>query len=457
MQTQNDRHKTILSGPPRLIVQAGWWIIAGVLVATFAAGVPVRLDALLTVVGGEGSAQVAGLAPQLQGVYTLGLGPQEAGALQALGLSQRFYAAYVVGFEVALALICLAMAFLIFWRRSDDWMALWVSLSLVLLGTSSVTPELPTLAAVSAGWALLLVSLVYTGSPALGMVSHVHILLLLPDGRFVPRWTLALAAAFTGGMFALECYAGILAGRWWVLSIFIVLIGVPAWLGLVTLGVISQMYRYRRVSGPVQRQQTKWMVVGLAGFTLGFMLNAISLFVVSQQSGLPRVLTNLARAPLVTLLLLFLPVGLGFAILRYRLWDIDLIIRRTLIYSGLTAALVLVYLGSVVLLQALFQALTGARQSEFVTVVSTLAIAALFIPLRRRLQDLIDRLFYRRKYDAAKTLAAFSATLRDETDLAKLTERSLSVVDETMRPAHVSLWLRENDMGRVDPKGFRNL
>jgi hypothetical protein len=145
------------------------------------------------------------------------------------------------------------------------------------------------------------------------------------------------------------------------------------------------------------------------------------------------------------LLLLPLPFSIAIAVLRYQLFDIDLLIRRTLIYSMLTASLAFVYFSSVVLLQQFFRAVTGAQQSEIVTVISTLAIAALFVPLRQRVQAFIDQRFYRRKYDAAKTLAAFSATARDEVELDKLTERLVAVVEETMQPAYVSLWLRSSD------------
>jgi hypothetical protein len=137
-----------------------------------------------------------------------------------------------------------------------------------------------------------------------------------------------------------------------------------------------------------------------------------------------------------------IPVATGIAIFRYRLFDIDRIVNRALVYGLLTAVLVLVYLGGVISLQYAFRAITG-QESNLAVVASTLAIAALFGPLRRRIQGAIDRRFYRRKYDARKTLETFSAKLRDETDLDRLGDEMVSVVRETMQPEYVSLWLRD--------------
>ena len=143
------------------------------------------------------------------------------------------------------------------------------------------------------------------------------------------------------------------------------------------------------------------------------------------------------------------PIAIGFAVLKYRLYDIEIIINRALVYGSLTAMLVALYFGGIVVLQRLFVLLTG-QQSTLAVVASTLLIAALFTPLRRRIQSFIDRRFYRRKYDAQKTLEAFSSKMRDEADLEALSDDLESVVRETMQPAHVSLWVRPETSSKVE-------
>ncbi len=192
---------------------------------------------------------------------------------------------------------------------------------------------------------------------------------------------------------------------------------------------ISLILRLRRARG-VERQQLKWFVYSAAMMVGGFATS----FVFSG-------LANSIAWSLGILGFMVLPVATGIAILRYRLYDIDALINRTLVYGALTATLVLVYVGSVAGLQRLLSPVVG-EDNGLAVVASTLLIAALFGPLRRRVQGFIDRRFYRRKYDAAKTLAAFGAKLRDEIELETLNEELLTVVNETMQPAHASLWLR---------------
>jgi hypothetical protein len=205
-------------------------------------------------------------------------------------------------------------------------------------------------------------------------------------------------------------------------------------LGAGIIGAVaSVVVRFRRSRG-VERQQMKWFVYAVA-----------PMLVFPIESYLPGIISSVALAAV----LIGLPTAIGIAVLRYRLYDIDVIINRTLVYGSLTAVLVTAYVGSIVVLLAAFRSLTG-QDSQLTIVVSTLAIAALFNPLRRRIQALVDRRFYRRKYDAAKTLEDFSARLLDETDLAELNEELLAVVRETMQPAHVSLWLRPDTSSKRD-------
>jgi hypothetical protein len=203
---------------------------------------------------------------------------------------------------------------------------------------------------------------------------------------------------------------------------------------LMLVALISLFIRLRRAR-QVERQQIKWFVYATA-LTLS---GAILTYPVSDAIGSVW-LKWIAFVPLIVGVLA-IPIAMGIAILRYRLYEIDLIINRTLVYGLLTAALAIFYFGSVTALQSLFSLLTG-QGNTLAIVVSTLAIAALFNPLRRRFQGFIDHRFYRRKYDARTTLEAFGSKLRDETDLEKLCEDLGEVVDETMQPSHISLWLR---------------
>jgi hypothetical protein len=208
----------------------------------------------------------------------------------------------------------------------------------------------------------------------------------------------------------------------------------------VVLGIMAtQTYRYRQVSTPVERQQTKWIVlsviegvlVGTAYFSLPIVFPALSR---------PDSLYFLLARPAYNVLWLFVPVCFGVAILRYHLWDIDAIINKALVYGLLTGILAVIFVGVVIGLQAIARTTTG-QDSPIALVASTLLIAGLVQPLRSRIQKVIDRRFYRAKYDAQKTLVAFSATLRNEVSLSEVQLRLVGVVEETFRPTHVSLWL----------------
>jgi hypothetical protein len=204
---------------------------------------------------------------------------------------------------------------------------------------------------------------------------------------------------------------------------------------------LSLVLRYRR-SGGEAREQIKWIAFAASVVGLLYLITMVSSLTYSGPwgaAGTPLWLGLLQQASLVSFTAV--PITVGFAVLKYRLYDIDLLINRTLVYGSLTATLVVLYFGGIVVLQGVFVALTGEK-STLAIVASTLLIAALFTPLRRRIQSFIDRRFYRRKYDARKTLEAFSAKLRDETDLDRLGVDLVEIVSETMQPAHASLWLR---------------
>jgi hypothetical protein len=291
--------------------------------------------------------------------------------------------------------------------------------------------------------------------PPVGLLG-IYMILLFPDGRLPSRRWRPLAwlsgAVMVLASLALTLIPGPLPDHPGVRNPFGIE-GYPmvaqALTGAIVLlpvcilaSAASLVWRYRRSDGEV-RLQIKWVAFAALFVGLAYAITLVSgLFLAPEYLAAERsplwlgLLQN-------TVLMSYagVPVAVGFAVLKYRLYDIDILINRTLVYGSLTAILALVYVGCVVGLQAAFRALSG-QESTLAVVASTLAIAALFSPLRRRVQGFVDRRFYRRKYDARKTLEAFSAKLRDETDLERLGEHLMGAVGKAMQPAHASLWLR---------------
>jgi hypothetical protein len=272
------------------------------------------------------------------------------------------------------------------------------------------------------------------------------LLLLFPTGRLPsPRWRLVLWGAIGYmGMFTLVVWLSPvlpdtrLAFVHNPLGLEIEIVNVLVELLYLTIplllvaGGMAVIVRFRRSRGD-ERQQLKWFA-----YAVGVMVVTFAIWFSLEVAGFVAIGSLTFIVPLAGL-----PIAAGVAILKYRLYDIDLIINRTLVYGALTVMLALVYLGGVATTQTIFRVLTGQEQQpQLVVVVSTLVIAALVNPLRRRIQAFIDRRFYRKKYDAAKTLEAFSSKLREETDLDALNAELVGVVRETMQPAHVALWLR---------------
>jgi hypothetical protein len=443
--TLDTTHMSPLLGRPLLLARAAWLTITALTVALFVAALPLRYAELQKVCMGAACT-------------TQQLTLDDVRELQALGLSREWHARYHLGLEITFALVHLVLAVVIFARKSDDPMALLVAIMLVTFGAATFTSTINTLAQRPSAWQLpmtlmsplpsvlpdwlrpsaLVWRLPVAWVSAVGQAAVALCFYLFPDGKFVPRWTRVLAiiwiawqvpaAFFPDSLFNAEHWPPLLE--------------IAVWSGFILSYVFAQVYRYRRVSGTRQRLQTKWVVYGattaLCGFLSAILLSGI-LSVVFHSTLLYREVVNAA----VYLSMLLIPFSIGVAILRSRLWAIDLIINRTLVYSTLTATLALIYFASVISLQLTFRFVVGRGQPATVIVISTLAIAALFTPLRRRVQTGIDRRFYRRKYDAAQTLAAFSAKLRDKVDLDHLSADLLTLVQETVQPAHVSLWLKE--------------
>jgi hypothetical protein len=417
------------SGAPHgrwLLLAQTVWVTAAVLgVGVYIVGLPAYFDQLLVL-----------STPDIGNAVTLKANLKEA------GLSVGFYAAYGLTTAIISAAVTFTVGLLIFWLRADKPIALLVALWLVSFVGGSAPLE-----SLAAAHPVLKATNTYL--TFLNTACLILVLYLFPDGRFVPRWSrwfaLALIALTVPNFF----FPGspLNWGRWpgWM--------GFPVFATILGSGVFAQVYRYRRVSSPVQRRQTKWVVFGfVVGITsfLGLILLHATVLPALGTSGL---LLDLIGRLSVNLFVLVIPISFGVAILSSGLFDVDVIINRTLVYGTLTATLVALYFGGIVVLQRVFVALTG-EQSTLAVVASTLLIAALFNPLRRRIQSFIDRSFYRSKYDVAKTLEGFSKKLRDETDLDALRGDLLGVVTETMQPAHVSLWLRSPaEVGRDGHRG----
>jgi hypothetical protein len=345
-----------------------------------------------------------------------------AQAIQRLGLSVGTYAAFTLALTLASAFLCFVVSTVIFWRRSDDWMALLVALMVV----ATVTLNGNGVYGSHSAWRVL-ANVLYVLGGGVSLLAFS----LFPDGRFVPRWTRWLLPCWAvSGMVFLFFLDASFAYSFYDLVFH----------AEVVLILIAQVYRYRTAASPLQRQQTKWILFG-GSVEVIIVVGLIVPQYLFPSLGQAGSFYQLVITPAFIVISLIFPLCLGLAILRYRLWDIDIIIHRTLVYSTLTFLLAAVYEVSVFTLQSLLGGLTLIRGNQLAIIASTFLIGALFKPLHDRTRALIDRRFYRRKYDAARTVAAFSATIRDEVDLNQLCTKLMAVVEETMQPAHVSLWL----------------
>jgi hypothetical protein len=356
------------------------------------------------------------------------------------------WAASFIGFPTAGALIVPRMP-----RRPLGWILLVAPLLLMVgLNLSEISRHVQS-DALLARWVLWISTLFFAS--ALGPLLMTP--LYLPDGRLPsPRWgwvgragwamvaVTVFHAALKPGRMEADSSSDVTnpAGIDVLQPVFDVLEAAlgPVFLLTLAIGVFSLIGRFRSAGG-VERQQMKWLALGGAGILAPFgIITFIEFFFGDQSDGLVTILIVVA--------ILSLPTSIAIAVQRTRLYDVDVVINRTLVYGTLTAVLALVYLGIVVVLQRLLEPITN--QSDVAVAASTLAVATLARPARSSVQEFIDRRFYRRKYDAAETLAEFSTRLRDQVDLHSLSSELVAVVGSTMQPAHASLWLKGSEVVR---------
>ena len=352
--------------------------------------------------------------------------PAVLALVERLGMSNQVVMA--AGLLVPMAAVS-AIAIFLFWRRSNDWMAMLFSLQMI----TSIAFTTRSLSALQQAYPAVRASVQFIW--LLAFVLIIVMLYLFPDGRFVPRSTrlavitvvlVVLSPGLPEGLLNLpRSQEGMSAWHWRA-----AVLGV---LALWCTGLFAQIYRYRHVSGPVERQQAKWVMFILGSFMTIIALGVVipSLFLDLPDLWFAAVL--LACAPLG----IALPISIAIAILRYRLYDIDRIISRTLAYGLLTVLLGGGYAAVVLGLGRLLP-----QGSSLTVAAATLVVAAAFRPARRRIQQAVDRRFNRRGHDAGRIIEAFGTRLRDQVDLDTLTGELLAVVDQTMQPTSASLWLR---------------
>lgn len=359
--------------------------------------------------------------------------------LPRLNLSPEFYAITQTGLDVLLAAAFIIIGVIIFFYRPGDGILILISLTYMTFGTLFVS-TLHTLGNAEPFF-YPIVSFIRAVGLGLSVIGGFY---LIPNGRFVPPVTRYLAILWTllviGWLFIPALPANLIHLTTWSenLGLAFTIYG-----SFYFSGVLAQIYRYKKVSTPIQRQQTKWVVLGASGAVLGFVLFHIPLILYPSldQPGYGHLLYIFTAKPVYHALVLLAPVSVLFSIMRYRLWDVDRLINRSLVYGILTVVLAALYFGLVIFLRTALLGFTE-HNSVLSVIVSTLAMAALFHPLRGAIQKWIDMRFFRRKYDTEKTLEAFRHNLRHLVDLNQLTGELIRLVDGTVQPEHVSLWLK---------------
>ena len=428
-QTSSNRNRSasnsqplVLAGQWLAIARAVWLLITLLNVGFFAFGVPLHFQQLITPCAGANCAQGQ-------------LASETLPAILETGMTLTNYATIQVGLSLMVAVVFVGMGVLIFWRRSHEWMALSSSLWLITFGLTLFENEVRAVGATSRWLEPIAILFVWLG----GVLLLSLFFFIFPNGRFVPNWT----KWGWLGTIAIFISFSIVETVWSATQRFYEEVGPQLWGIMILSGIGFQIFRYRRVSTVDERQQTKWVIFAFLGTFVGITsFFSAEAFRVFDHLTLNEALLNIIETAIPAFAFLMIPLGIGISILRYRLYDIDIIIRQTVQYAVVSAVLAAVYFGSITLIQGGITAVTDT-QSPLAIVLSTLLIAALFNPLRRRVQAFIDRRFFRKKYNAQQVLAQFAETARDEVEVDLLIDELLGVVQETLQPEQIGLWLHQ--------------
>jgi signal transduction histidine kinase len=369
---------------------------------------------------------------QLQMVCTSGaclLTPESLRQLAGMGLSTGFFAAYLFAVELVFVVVSFAVGMIIFWRmwgKPNERMALFVALTLITFGTMAFLGPHETFAGSSSVWRWLFVFVVFSGS-----TFSILFFYLFPDGRFVPRWMGMLAFVLVVLQVRSFFFPDLPLLRWLSLP------GQTENIFFLASIVFAQVYRYWRVSNPLQRQQTKWVVFGVSAAVVGFLGEQL----VFPLLGLPSVILALVGQTVSNLALLCIPLSIGIAILRYRLWEINLLINRTLVYGTLTASVVAIYVLVVGMLGALFQ----AGGNLLISLVATGLVAVLFHPLRHRLQQAVNRLTYGDRDDPYKVISRLGQRVEETLTPEAVLPTIVETVAQALKLPYATITVKQGE------------
>jgi hypothetical protein len=414
---------TRLSGSLLFVLRLAWVIIVFLALGLFVAAIPVRFNELLTVTSAGNLA-------------TAQLALQEADLLNASGFSLSLYALYFIAVETIFATVFATIGLIVFIRKSDNWLAAFISMTLNTFG-AIIPATIRALDSPESGleWLVHLIQV-------LGWGSFFTFFYIFPNGRFVPHWTRTGPLLFVGWAIAWLLFPIANLFTWPLpLAMFVLL-------ALFTSGAITQIYRYTRVSNVTQRLQTKWVVFGFSGATAGILVFLVSVFFLPplQQPGSSRIALMMIGIPFFAVCLSLIPTSIGIAIQRYRLWAIDPLINRTLVYGMLTAILAGTYSASITFSQKMFIVLTGEK-SDGAIVLTTLVLTSMFTPVKLRLQEFVDTRLKRAA--TIRSLQAFGDQVRlfvEMIDANQITQRLLEESTSALGARSGAVHLYDNDV-----------